>query len=59
MWHYSKICFLQVIFDRDVGINVSQIATFWWSVDNPHVANNVDESRKTKSLAHFVWVNKR
>ncbi len=54
-----NIDYLQVTIDRDVGIKVSQMATFCWSVDIPHVANNVEESRKTKSFVHFVWVNKR
>ena len=50
---------VHVMFARDVGMSVSQMATFCWSLERPQVANRDDESRKTKSLVVFVCVSKR
>ena len=50
---------VHVMFARDVGISVSQMATFCWSLERPQVASRDDESRKTKSLVVFVCVSKR
>ena len=59
MKEFERFRVVQVMFARAGGINVSQRATFCWSFDDPQVASNVDESRKTKSLVVFECVNNR